>query len=413
MATPAIRTLVFSPLPAGEANQNNSSKRSRDRQKALVASLSKYEEGKDISKWFAEFIDRANGSYLNNNKGCIINVLMATVPTDTTLGDDIRESFKANWERERREAGLSVDINDNVTAGLLLDRIVHNVQVSYPKDLGDTLSYWVSKQHKFNYEKSDSIQSYYNRCSKIVRKLASHGQACTDAQVKNMYLEGLPKRIRGDIKEKNVVGNVTEIHRATMQYVQNKELEAEFPLHGKKVASEDKVAAIGEPEIKEGGTDQAKSSDESFIRVKRSWFQKPCSKCKGSEDPNRKKSAQYHSWGNCWQNPEGVSTKKRNKGSKRERDMSKVKCFKCQKFGHYANNCPDKAKKTKPEAKRETVAKVTEEKEVLSKAQIDEKIMEGLNAILAAKEQEEFEKAKEVERLARVVESTLKKHNLI
>ena len=168
MATPAIRALVFSPLPAGEANQGNSTKRSRDRQKALVDSLSKYKEGTNISKWFAEFMDRANTSFLNNNQGCIINALMATVPTDTTLGDDIRESFKANWERERREAGEPTDINDNVTAGSLLNRIVHNVQVSYPKDLGDTLSYWVSKQHKFQFDKSDSIQSYYNRCSKIV-----------------------------------------------------------------------------------------------------------------------------------------------------------------------------------------------------------------------------------------------------
>ena len=57
MATPAIRALVFSPLPAGEANQGNSTKRSRDRQKALVDSLSKYKEGTNISKWFAEFMD--------------------------------------------------------------------------------------------------------------------------------------------------------------------------------------------------------------------------------------------------------------------------------------------------------------------------------------------------------------------
>ena len=44
--------------------------------------------------------------------------------------------------------------------------------------------------------------------------------------------------------------------------------------------------------------------------------------------------------------------KKFKKGSKGgtkqqdgEKDMSKVKCFACQKFGHYAGQCPNKKKK--------------------------------------------------------------------
>ena len=45
--------------------------------------------------------------------------------------------------------------------------------------------------------------------------------------------------------------------------------------------------------------------------------------------------------------------KKSKKGSKggtkqqdgEKKDMSKVKCFACQKFGHYAGQCPNKKKK--------------------------------------------------------------------
>jgi hypothetical protein len=36
---------------------------------------------------------------------------------------------------------------------------------------------------------------------------------------------------------------------------------------------------------------------------------------------------------------------KKNSGGEQQRDMSKVKCFACHKFGHYAIQCPNKKKK--------------------------------------------------------------------
>ena len=36
---------------------------------------------------------------------------------------------------------------------------------------------------------------------------------------------------------------------------------------------------------------------------------------------------------------------KKKKGGEQQRDMSKVKCFACHKFGHYAVQCPNKKKK--------------------------------------------------------------------
>ena len=50
--------------------------------------------------------------------------------------------------------------------------------------------------------------------------------------------------------------------------------------------------------------------------------------------------------------PKGKKKKKFKKGSNgteqqngEKKDMSKVKCFACQKFGHYAGQCPNKKKK--------------------------------------------------------------------
>ena len=41
--------------------------------------------------------------------------------------------------------------------------------------------------------------------------------------------------------------------------------------------------------------------------------------------------------------PKGGDKKK--SGGEQQRDMSKVKCFACHKFGHYAVQCPNKKKK--------------------------------------------------------------------
>ena len=37
--------------------------------------------------------------------------------------------------------------------------------------------------------------------------------------------------------------------------------------------------------------------------------------------------------------------KRKEGGEQQQRDMSKVKCFACHKFGHYAGQCPNKKKK--------------------------------------------------------------------
>ena len=82
-------------------------------------------------------------------------------------------------------------------------------------------------------------------------------------------------------------------------------------------------------------------------------------------------------------------------------------------MGHYANNCPDASKKARTDTTTTTVAKVEESKEVFSKEQIDEKIAAGVNAVLEARKKAEDEKAAQAERLAKVVDNVLRKHNLI
>jgi hypothetical protein len=46
------------------------------------------------------------------------------------------------------------------------------------------------------------------------------------------------------------------------------------------------------------------------------------------------------------QGPKG-GAKQQPRGGEQKRDMSKVKCFACQKMGHYAGQCPNRKKKKK------------------------------------------------------------------
>ena len=43
--------------------------------------------------------------------------------------------------------------------------------------------------------------------------------------------------------------------------------------------------------------------------------------------------------------PKEGDKKKKGKGEQQQRDISKVKCFACHKFGHYAVVCPNRKKK--------------------------------------------------------------------
>ena len=91
--------LIFSPLAANEQNQQNSTVRSRARQKQLAVLRQTFKEGEDVNSGFREFMSRAGTSYLNNNQGCIIEVLYAKVPVNSAFGKHLRESIVAAWER--------------------------------------------------------------------------------------------------------------------------------------------------------------------------------------------------------------------------------------------------------------------------------------------------------------------------
>jgi len=322
------RKLVFSPLPPNESVKPNISTAIRKRQQALGALITKFKEGNDVGKWFHEFMDRAGQGFLNNNQGCIINVLMASVPVGTEFGDHLREGIKSEWERARAKSNLSIDITENDTATDLLEHIVEHVQLTFPRDLQDTPESWVKKCHHFKMLKNESIQGYYNRCNEIVRKLSQHGQGLSPLQKDNMYKEGLHIRLQGPVKQKNVQG-LANLHSATMSYVRDFNLEQEFPLSGDVKASSEEINLLSDEATNSKGPSVAaiSATDSSKESVPRSWFEKPCQSCSKSDDEKKKKNSKYHSYGMCWDNPDAVVKKGQKRSSSEKKDSSHITCY--------------------------------------------------------------------------------------
>ena len=431
------RELIFSPLAANEQNQQNSTVRSRARQKQLAVLLQTFKEGDDVNSWFREFMSRAGTSYLNNNQGCIIEVLYAKVPVNTEFGKHLRESIVAAWERARVTNNESIDINDEPSAVALLTYIVEQVQLTYPRDLYDTPNEWLTKAHNFKFEPNESIQGYYNRCREITMKLAQHQQALTAVQIDTMFKEGLPADLKGPIKEKNIVG-LPNLLKATLTYVRNYNMEGKYPLNdkGKSSAKVNSVAVDTSKDSDAKGPDATPKEEESTGMtglydnpIPRAWLKKPCCKCANSSDEKKKKSAEKHSFAFCWDNPKGLAEQegyggKRKMGErgngngsskKKGKDLSKIKCYNCQDYGHYASNCPQpKRKKKQGNGLSSTAQNVsTTGGTAPTVAQIDALVAARINAITEAARQKAAKEAAETERLTKAMDTWAKGHNLL
>jgi hypothetical protein len=86
---------------------------------------------------------------------------------------------------------------------------------------------------------------------------------------------------------------------------------------------------------------------DDFIQeeIQRGYLQGNSSSVK--EEENVALSAKWRKGKPKTQGPTGPGKQQRKPKKKGEKDLSKVKCWCCQKMGHYAVTCPERKKKTK------------------------------------------------------------------
>ena len=95
---------------------------------------------------------------------------------------------------------------------------------------------------------------------------------------------------------------------------------------------------------------------------------------------------------------------------KKGKDLSKIKCYNCQDYGHYANNCPEPRRKKKQSNPQNVSATGGTAPTV---AQIDNLVAARINAITEAARQKAAQEKAETERLTKVMDTWAKGHNLL
>ena len=100
---------------------------------------------------------------------------------------------------------------------------------------------------------------------------------------------------------------------------------------------------------------------------------------------------------------------------KKGKDLSKIKCYNCQDWGHYASNCPQpKRKKKQGNGLSSTAQNVsTTGGTAPTVAQIDALVAARINAITEAARQKAAKEAAETERLTKAMDTWAKGHNLL